>query len=178
MKNIKEFNTYLSEKKDDKWISGAISKEGALRKHFGKKEGEKITKTEIQSEINKLKKKDQDPEKPGAQLNKTDAKLYKRLNLAKTLASLKESHEEADNYMFFSNLVNIHRMCEDILKMDPKVIDATLTNGHGWATDHVATSKDDIEEVYQFFNAEMIKKDQENELYVAEVPVMKNDTEE
>lgn len=178
MKNLKEFNTYLSEKKGDKWIAGAVGKEGALRKHFGKKEGEKITKSEIQSEINKLKKKDKDPEKPGAQLSKPDAKLYKRLNLAKTLGSLTEDHGETSNYMFFANLMNIHRMCEDLLKMDPKVIDNILTNGHGWATDHVATSKDDIEEVYQFFNAEMMEKDPENEFHAEETPNMGMVTEE
>lgn len=56
--------------------------------------------------------------------------------------------KEMKNYMFFSNLKMIKNNIEQILAMDPKEIDAMLDDGHGWAVDHVATSKDDIEEVY------------------------------
>lgn len=56
--------------------------------------------------------------------------------------------EEPKNYMFFSNLRVIKNNVEQILAMDPKEIDALLEDGHGWAVDHIATSKDDIEEVY------------------------------
>jgi hypothetical protein len=58
-------------------------------------------------------------------------------------------HYEQKNYMFFSNVENIHRMCEEILKMNEGDVDAILSE-HGWAIDHMATSKDDIEEVYSF----------------------------
>ena len=61
-----------------------------------------------------------------------------------------DDHEETDNYMFFANVSNMKRMCEGILKMDQVMIDNILKNGHGWATDHIATSKDDVEEVYNF----------------------------
>jgi hypothetical protein len=71
------------------------------------------------------------------------------LNLAKTLKGLKE-HQENENYMFFANVENIHRMCEELLKMDKSEVDQILSDGHGWATDHIATSKDDVEEVYNF----------------------------
>ena len=30
------------------------------------------------------------------------------------------------------------------------MVDMILSNGHDWASDHIATSKDDIEEVYNF----------------------------
>jgi hypothetical protein len=34
--------------------------------------------------------------------------------------------------------------------MDPSTIDQIISNGHGWAVDHIATSKDDVEEVAGF----------------------------
>lgn len=76
-----------------KKISGSPEKsakkgEGSLRKHFGKKEDEKITKTEISKELSKLHKVDQDPDTPGDQLPTAKAKLKKRLVLAKTLSGL------------------------------------------------------------------------------------------
>lgn len=37
-----------------------------------------------------------------------------------------------------------------MLEMDEKEVDDMLTNGHNWALDHMATSKDDVEEVYNF----------------------------
>jgi hypothetical protein len=70
-----------------------------------------------------------------------------------TFKKVNESHEESDNYMFFANVGNIKRMCEEILSMDKEFVDSLLSDGHGWATDHIATSKDDVEEVYQFLNS-------------------------
>jgi len=149
---IKKYEDFLSEKE---WIKDAIEKPGSLRRHFHKKEGEKITKTEIKDEIADLMRKDLDSKTPGAQLGKRDAKLYKRLQLAKTLKSMNEDHDEMDNYMFFANISNMKRMCEEILEMDPNKIDDILNDGHGWATDHIATSKDDVEEVYGFLKSTM-----------------------
>lgn len=155
--SIKRFEQFLSEKKseetEEKWIGGAIENPGSLRKHFDKKKGEKITKTEINDEIAELMRKDMDKKKPGAQLGKRDATLYKRLHLAKNLMGMNEDHNETENYMFFANLSNIKRMCEEILAMDPGKVDSILLDGHGWAVDHVATSKDDVEEVYGFLKS-------------------------
>lgn len=67
--------------------------------------------------------------------------------------SISESHDDTENYMFFANISNIKRMCEEILEMDPSMIDSKLTDGHGWAVDHIATSKDDVEEVYGFLKS-------------------------
>ena len=39
--------------------------------------------------------------------------------------------------------------------MDKDKIEALLSNGHDWANDHIATSKDDVEEVYNFFKTKM-----------------------
>ena len=66
-----------------------------------------------------------------------------------------EGHSEMQNYMFFANISNIRRMCEEILKMEPNKIDSLLDDGHAWATDHIATSKDDVEEVYGFLKSSM-----------------------
>jgi hypothetical protein len=61
----------------------------------------------------------------------------------------------AENYMFFGNLETIKRLVDMLLEMDPSKVDAVLTNGHDWAADHIATSKDDIEEVANFLINEM-----------------------
>jgi hypothetical protein len=37
-----------------------------------------------------------------------------------------------------------------MLEMDESEVDAILSNGHNWAVDHIATSKDDVEEVFNF----------------------------
>jgi len=60
--------------------------------------------------------------------------------------------ESADtkNYMFFQNLKTIKEAAEKMLALDPATVDALLDNGHDWANDHIATSKDDIEEVCGF----------------------------
>ena len=75
------------------------------------------------------------------------------LNKKKGLTN--EGHSEMQNYMFFSSISNMRRMCDEILKMDPKKVDSLLSDGHAWATDHIATSKDDIEEVYGFLKSSM-----------------------
>ena len=54
---------------------------------------------------------------------------------------------ELKHYMFFSNLKAIKAAVDEMLAMDPREVDAMLGEGHDWAADHVATSKDDVEEV-------------------------------
>lgn len=146
MDKIKSFDSF-NEKKN--WIKDVIKNPGALKKSLGKKEGDKITKKEINDELKKLKAKDLDKEKPGTQLNKKDATKKRRLELAKTLSELKENHEETQNYMFFGNLQTIKRLVDEMLEMDESKLD-TILSEHGWALDHIATSKDDIEEVFNF----------------------------
>ena len=149
MDNIKSFDSF-NEEKSEKWIQDAIKKPGSLRKSMKKKKGEKITNTEIDSELQALRGKDKDKSKKGIQgLSKRDLTKYRKLNLAKTLKGLKE-HQETDNYMFFGNLQTIKRLVDEMLEMDPSQVDEMLSNGHNWAVDHIATSKDDIEEVFNF----------------------------
>lgn len=100
----------------------------------------KVTKKKTNSELSKPKKKDK---------NKS-----KKLTLNRTFKSMNEDKGESQNYMFFSNLQTIKRLVDDMLKMDEKEVDEMLTNGHNWALDHMATSKDDVEEVYNFLRSE------------------------
>lgn len=70
------------------------------------------------------------------------------------LDALEEGHQhDIKNYMFFANLKTVHRLSQALLDMDPHQIDNMLAE-HNWALDHIATSKDDIEEVFNWINAE------------------------
>ena len=60
-----------------------------------------------------------------------------------------KKENKPEHYMFFKNVQNIKRMIDEILMMDPEEVDSVLKN-HDWALDHISTSKDDIEEVYNF----------------------------
>ena len=153
MSFIKKFENFeekgVDEKKGEKWIKDAIKKPGSLRKSLGKKESEKISKPEIDSELQALRGKDKDPKKKGVQgLSKNDLSKYRKLNLAKTLKGLKE-HQETQNYMFFGNLQTMKRLIDKMLEMDEAKVDEILKD-HNWALDHIATSKDDVEEVFNF----------------------------
>ena len=64
-----------------------------------------------------------------------------------------ENMGESNNYMFFNNLKTIHEAINNLMQMDQSTIDSILSDGHGWALDHMATSADDIDEVYHFLNA-------------------------
>jgi hypothetical protein len=70
----------------------------------------------------------------------------------------KSDYEKVDenhkNYMFFANLENIVRFCEDILDMDEQEIDELLTNGHNWAEDHVSAALENIQQVYDWIYSE------------------------
>lgn len=75
---------------EEKWIQNAIEKPGSLRKSMGVDKGEKISKSEINNELSKIKQKDTDPNKEGVQgLTKSELRKYRQLNLAKTLRKLK-----------------------------------------------------------------------------------------
>jgi len=75
----------------------------------------------------------------------------------KTAEKLKNHmNEDLGNYMFFQNLKTIKQMVDELLKLDEKMVDGILASGHDWAEDHIATSKDDIEEVHNFLMAEKV----------------------
>ena len=53
------------------------------------------------------------------------------------------------NYMVIQNLKQIIRQSNEILELDEKTL-LDLMNKAPWAIDHLSTSKDDIEEVYNY----------------------------
>jgi hypothetical protein len=111
---------------------------------FGSFNEKKTTKKKINSELSKPKKKD---------------KSKKKLVLNRKFKSMNEDNGESQNYMFFSNLQTIKRLVDDMLEMDEVEVDEMLTNGHNWALDHIATSKDDVEEVYNFLRGNKDRED-------------------
>ena len=64
-----------------------------------------------------------------------------------------KSNGELKNYMFFSNLKIIKDKVEELLVMDKNKIDQMLEDGHDWASDHISTSRDDVEEVYNWIKS-------------------------
>jgi hypothetical protein len=62
----------------------------------------------------------------------------------------KSKKDDVKNYMFFSNLEIIKEKIDKLLSMDKKKLDAMLEDGHDWASDHISTSRDDVEEVYNW----------------------------
>jgi hypothetical protein len=64
--------------------------------------------------------------------------------------ALYEDKAETKHYMFFNNVRNIKQMAEEILAMDEAKVDAMLSDGHDWASDHISTSRDDMEEVHNW----------------------------
>jgi Holliday junction resolvase RusA-like endonuclease len=141
---IKSFNSF-NEKKSEKWIQDTKMKKDALHKQLGYDEDEKIP-AGILKKISDAKVGSK-IEVKGEEKTITSL-LKKRANLAKTLKGLKE-HQETQNYMFFGNLQTIKRLVDKMLEMDESELDNILKE-HNWALDHIATSKDDIEEVFNF----------------------------
>ena len=73
-----------------------------------------------------------------------------------------QEEPETDRYMFFSNLEQIHRQTGILLEKDPNMISEILDNGHDWAQDHIATSKETIDQVFDFFMNEENGDDDED----------------
>ena len=74
-----------------------------------------------------------------------------------------QEEPETDRYMFFSNLEQIHRQTGILLEKDPEMISGILENGHDWAQDHIATSKESIDQVFDFLmNEEKGDGDEDN----------------
>ena len=73
---------------------------------------------------------------------------------------LTESHQQQENYMFFSNLKQMMRQCKMLLEIDPQMIDEILQNGHDWADDHVTEAKTNMDQVFDFLMNEKSKLEQ------------------
>ena len=83
------------------------------------------------------------------ELNNMKITELKKLIREEVQNALDENHE-SNNYMFFQNLKTLKHAIDEMLKMDKSKVDQILEDGHGWAIDHIATSTDDVEEVYHF----------------------------
>ena len=66
--------------------------------------------------------------------------------------------EQSDRYMFFSNLEQMRRQCDLLLDLERDMVDSILDNGHDWAQDHIAESKNNLDQVFDFLMNET-KKD-------------------
>ena len=75
---------------------------------------------------------------------------------------LNENMEESNNYMFWQNLKTMVHAANELLNMDYDKVDALLSDGHGWALDHLATSADDVEEVYHFIEGRLNDEHQDS----------------
>ena len=62
--------------------------------------------------------------------------------------------------MFFENLKTIKQMVDEMLELDEEMVDGVLASGHDWAEDHIATSKDDVDEVYHFLMNKKVPMDE------------------
>ena len=67
------------------------------------------------------------------------------------------SEGEQSNYMFFGNLENIMKQCQELLELDPDEIDRIISEGHDWADDHISVAKENIDQVYEFMMREVEK---------------------
>ena len=133
MNNIKGFDSFNEKKEELKHKT--LSKE---IKDLKKKRDQLLV-------VRPKKEKDTDIIKLNKEIEKKE-KDYKN-----EVKALKENHDGGpQNYMFFGNLKTIKRLVDEMLEMDEAEVDSMLTNGHNWALDHIATSKDDVEEVFNF----------------------------
>ena len=93
-------------------------------------------------------------EEPG-KIKEFEIEASRFLAKNKISESANEGDSNLENYMFFGNLKTIKDRVEEILLMDPSIVDSILKDGHNWAVDHVTTSKDDVEEVSNFLKNEV-----------------------
>jgi hypothetical protein len=57
-----------------------------------------------------------------------------------------------ENYMFFSNLTQMRRQLDIMIKeFDHNKVNDILNDGHDWADDHITEAKVNIDQVFDFF---------------------------
>jgi len=76
-----------------------------------------------------------------------------------------EGHHEGEekNYMFFKNLYTMKRCIDEIMAMDKEQVDEMIEKGHDWASDHISSAKDDLQEVSDWLRYEIDNHDDEEE---------------
>ena len=68
-------------------------------------------------------------------------------------------NERALNYMFFQNLEQLKRQAELLLNFDRNQINNILEDGHDWAEDHISSSKENLDQVFDFLMNKINKED-------------------
>jgi hypothetical protein len=86
----------------------------------------------------------------------------KENDLKRYISKILQENKTTENYMFFSNLQQIQRQCEMLLKMNPQELDNIIKNGHDWADDHVSEAKNNMDQVFDFFMNETKSKDKQD----------------
>jgi len=76
----------------------------------------------------------------------TESQLNK---LVKKIVNEKD-YGKVQNYMFFSNLEQMVRQAQLLLELDPMQVEKILQGGHDWADDHIATAKENLDQVFDF----------------------------
>lgn len=81
-------------------------------------------------------------------------------NLVSIIAKPTSKHieQETNNYMFFSNLKQMKKQCEMLLKLNQDTINQVLNNGHDWADDHITVAKENIDQVFDFMVMPILAK--------------------
>jgi hypothetical protein len=93
-------------------------------------------------------------------MNNLDSKIKKILK------------EQSDRYMFFSNLEQMRRQCDLLLELERDMVDSILDNGHDWAQDHIAESKNNLDQVFDFLMNETKKDGMELSMNVDDEDMM------
>jgi hypothetical protein len=79
---------------------------------------------------------------------------------------IQEADHDNDRYMFFSNLEQIKRQADMLLDMDKEVLHQIIENGHDWAQDHVASAKENMDQIFDFFMNEIEGDGEDNQDYM------------
>jgi hypothetical protein len=79
-----------------------------------------------------------------------------------------DNHEQGiRNEMFFNDIYSMYEDACELLEMDSNQINSILSDGHGWALDHVATSTNDVEHIYHYFEGqERMNEESESNNYM------------
>lgn len=90
-------------------------------------------------------------------MNKSDIRRIIREGFQSS--AMNENERNSKRYMFRSNLEQMCRQAELLMKEDDETIDSILDDGHDWAADHVATAKESLDQVFDFMMNMLNKKD-------------------
>jgi hypothetical protein len=62
--------------------------------------------------------------------------------------------DHTQNYMFFNNLESMRDMIDEILSLDRRQLDEMLSSEHDWASDHVSSAQENLQQVHSWLASE------------------------